>query len=36
MFVPSWLPEREKKRLKMRPIPGAPEEWQPTSQLPIS
>lgn len=36
MFVPSWLPEREKKRLKMRRIPGAAEQWQPTSQLPIS
>ena len=36
MFVPSWLPEREQKRLKMRRIPGAPEQWQPTSQLPIS
>ena len=36
MFVPDWLPERDKKRLKMRRIPGAPEEYQPTSQLPIS
>jgi len=36
MFVPSWLPEREKKRVKMRPIPGAPQQCQPTSQLPIS
>ena len=36
MFVPSWLPEREQKRLKMRRIPDAPEQWQPTSQLPIS
>jgi hypothetical protein len=34
MFVPSWLPDREKKRLKMRRIPGAPEQYQPTSQLP--
>lgn len=36
MFVPSWLPDREQKRLKMRRIPDAPEQWQPTSQLPIS
>ena len=36
MFVPSWLTEREQKRLKMRRIPDAPEQWQPTSQLPIS
>lgn len=36
ILVPDWLPEREKKRLKMRPIPGAPEKYQPTSQLPTS
>lgn len=36
MFIPDWLPERDKKRLKMRRIPGAPEQYQPTSQLPIS
>lgn len=35
MFVPDWLPERDKKRMKMRRIPGAPEQYQPTSQLPI-
>jgi uncharacterized protein YndB with AHSA1/START domain len=35
MFVPSWLPKRQKERLKMRRIPDAPEQWQPTSQLPI-
>jgi hypothetical protein len=34
MLVPSWLPEREKRRLKMRRIPGAPEEYQPQSQQP--
>ena len=36
MFVPDWLPERDKKRLRMRRIPGAPEDYHPTSQLPIS
>jgi hypothetical protein len=36
MFVPDWLPKRDKERLKMRRIPGAPEQYQPTSQLPIS
>ena len=36
LFIPSWLPKREQERLKMREIPGAPEQWQPTSQLPIS
>ena len=36
MFVPNWLPKRDKERLKMRRIPGAPEQYQPTSQLPIS
>jgi len=35
MFVPDWLPKRDKERLKMRRIPGAPEQYQPTSQLPI-
>jgi len=34
MLVPSWLPEREKRRLKMRRIPNAPEEYQPQSQQP--
>jgi hypothetical protein len=33
MFVPEWLPKRDKERLKMRRIPGAPEQYQPTSQL---
>ena len=36
MFVPDWLPERDKKRLKMRRIPGAPEQYQPQAQLPES
>jgi hypothetical protein len=36
MFVPDWLPKRDKERLRMRRIPGAPEQYQPTSQLPIS
>lgn len=36
MFVPEWLPQRDQKRLKMRRIPDAPEQYQPTSQLPIS
>lgn len=35
MFVPDWLPKRVKERLKMRRIPGAPEQYQPASQLPI-
>ena len=35
MFVPSWLPDRVKARLKMRRIPGADEQWQPGSQLPL-
>ena len=34
MLVPSWLPDRQKMRLKMRRIPGAPEEYQPQSQQP--
>ena len=36
LFIPSWLPKREQERLKMREIPYAPEQYQPTSQLPIS
>lgn len=36
MFVPEWLPQRDKERLKMRRIPDAHERYQPTSQLPIS
>jgi hypothetical protein len=36
MFVPTWLPEKVKERLKMRRIPGAPEGYQPQSQLPES
>jgi hypothetical protein len=35
MIVPSWLPKRQKERLKMLRIPDAPEQWQPKSQLPI-
>ena len=36
MLVPDWLPKRDQERLKLRPIPGAPEQYQPTSQLPTS
>lgn len=32
MFVPSWLPKRQKERMKMLPIPDAAEQWQPTNQ----
>ena len=35
LLVPSWLPKRQKERLKMLRIPDAPEQWQPQSQLPI-
>ena len=33
ILVPDWLPKRQKERLKMRRIPDAPEQWQPTLQL---